>query len=80
MNEQLLKLRHAIGRWRRNRARRPDARWGVDFIDEAKLRLGLSSGVIFDVGAHIGITALHFSDAFPEADAGLPPSGGPGRS
>ena len=67
VNEQLLKLRHAIGRSRRNRARRPDARWGVDFIDEAKLRFGLSCGVIFDVGAHIGITALHFSNAFPEA-------------
>ncbi|WKA32003.1 FkbM family methyltransferase [Bradyrhizobium roseum] len=51
----------------RNAKRSPRPSFGTDFITEVRSRLHLSPRVIFDVGAHIGMTALEFSDAFPEA-------------
>ena len=73
--QQLLKhLTHTaprayIGRHLRNRQRRLRAATiGHDFIDDVRERLcGLEITNIFDVGAHIGLTAMEFSDRFPEA-------------
>jgi FkbM family methyltransferase len=45
-----------------------DETFGLNFLGEVRSRLsGLKMETIFDVGAHIGITALHFSDEFPQA-------------
>lgn len=59
--------RQAIGRAMRNAKRSQHPSFGINFIDEVRGRLGLDPRVIFDVGAHIGMTALEFSDAFPQA-------------
>ena len=61
-------LKRQVGRQRRLWHRHAETRWGVDFISELKQRLSnMSVRVIFDVGAHIGMTALEFSDQFPLA-------------
>jgi FkbM family methyltransferase len=61
--------RATIGHSLRNITRKPSPSFGRDFIAEVKSRLPqLEVKVIFDVGAHIGITALEFSDRFPIAD------------
>jgi FkbM family methyltransferase len=58
-----------IGRAIRNLKRRPAESFGLDFIAELKSRLPQNEiRTIFDVGAHIGITALEYSDAFPAAE------------
>ena len=67
MTWSYLNIRRALGRRKRNLLRGPDARWGVNFISEIPRRLGHAPQVILDVGAHIGMTALELSDAFPEA-------------
>jgi FkbM family methyltransferase len=61
------KVRSHLGRLKRNFLRRNDARWGQDFISEIKQRLNKDIEIIFDVGAHIGVTAIEFSDRFPRA-------------
>ncbi len=61
-------IRSSIGRVVRNARRRPLDGFGLDFVFELKTRLPkLQIDTIFDVGAHIGVTALEFSDAFPKA-------------
>jgi FkbM family methyltransferase len=66
-----MRLRSKIGRWRRNRQRvryRDPLCYGLDFIGEVAVRLPkLQLKTIFDVGAWYGITAMQFSDAFPDA-------------
>lgn len=63
------KARANIGRAVRNFRRRPSKSQGIDFIAEIKSRLPqLEIKTIFDVGAHIGLTALEYSDAFPDAE------------
>src|SRR2546430_2092256 len=58
-----------IGRTIRNLKRRPGESQGIDFIAEIRSRLpALNVKTVFDVGAHIGMTALEYSDAFPSAD------------
>lgn len=60
--------RATIGRALRNLSRKPSPSFGLDFIDEVKSRLPLLDvETIFDVGAHIGITALEYSDQFRAA-------------
>lgn len=60
--------RRAIGRTIRNFRRKPDPRWGIDFLAEVKQRIPhLEGKTIFDVGAHIGMTAIEFSDVYPNA-------------
>jgi FkbM family methyltransferase len=56
-----------IGRHIRNLRRRPHTSIGNDFITDVCTRLKCEIAIIFDVGAHIGITALEFSDRLPEA-------------
>ena len=56
-----------MGRAKRNYKREPEQRWGLDFITEVRSRSNLEPKVIFDVGAHIGVTALLYSDCFPNA-------------
>jgi FkbM family methyltransferase len=52
----------------RNVTRKPDTILGRDFIGEVKTRLPrLEVKTIFDVGAHIGIIAIEYSDHFPAA-------------
>lgn len=63
----ITRMRREIGRRKRNWRRSPDIHWGADFISELTERTGLCPEVIVDVGAHIGITALEFADAFPDA-------------
>jgi FkbM family methyltransferase len=60
-------IRRSLGRRRRVWRRVPDTRWGIDFMMELRSRIGMAPQVIFDVGAHIGITAIQFSDFFPHA-------------
>jgi len=60
-------VRRTIGRSIRNAKRAPHPSFGGDFVAEIGSRLQLKPRIVFDVGAHIGITALEFSDAFPEA-------------
>jgi FkbM family methyltransferase len=58
-----------IGRTIRNLKRRPAESLGIDFITEIGSRLPqVEVKTIFDVGAHIGLTAIEYSDAFPNAD------------
>jgi FkbM family methyltransferase len=60
--------RATIGRSLRNLTRKPSPSFGRDFIGEVKSRLPrLNVETIFDVGAHIGITALEYSDQFRAA-------------
>lgn len=60
--------RAIIGRAVRNLKRKPSESQGVDFIAEIKSRIpSLKVRTVFDVGAHIGLTALEYSDAFPGA-------------
>jgi FkbM family methyltransferase len=63
------KQRAAIGRTLRNLKRRTKrGRIGCDFPDDVKSRLASHPvRTVFDVGAHIGMSALEFSDAFPSA-------------
>ena len=64
----LLKFRHEIGRRVRNLRRDRIAGYGHDFVGDIKARLPhIRIETVFDVGAHIGLTALEFSDEFPEA-------------
>lgn len=64
----LAELRHEIGRRIRNLRRGRIAGVGHDFVGDIKARLPhLSIDTVFDVGAHIGLTALEFSDEFPNA-------------
>lgn len=66
-HSKLLEVRRSIGRMKRNFSRKPEG-WGRDFGAEIKARLPhLEVGVIFDVGAHIGMTAIEFTDLFPQA-------------
>lgn len=63
-----LKLRRDIGRSVRNLRRKSWPSFGIDFPGDVKTRLpSLKVRTIFDVGANIGMTALEFSDAFPDA-------------
>lgn len=65
----LAELRHAAGRTIRNLRRNRVDGVGHDFIADVRSRLPhLDIRTIFDVGAHIGMTALEFSDEFPQAD------------
>lgn len=65
----LAELRHAAGRTIRNLRRNRVDGFGHDFIADVRSRLPhLDIRTIFDVGAHIGMTALEFSDEFPQAD------------
>jgi hypothetical protein len=58
-----------IGRTIRNLGRRPGESQGQDFMAEVKSRLpSLNIKTIFDVGAHIGLTASEYSDAFPSPE------------
>lgn len=64
----LAELRHAAGRTIRNLKRNRIEGVGHDFIADVRSRLPhVELRTIFDVGAHIGMTALEFSDEFPEA-------------
>lgn len=61
-------VRHEIGRKVRNFRRGRIAGVGHDFVGDIKSRLPhLHIDCVFDVGAHIGLTALEFSDEFPNA-------------
>jgi FkbM family methyltransferase len=61
-------LRSFIGRSYRQMRRQPGEGFGRDFIMEVKSRLpDCHIRTVFDVGAFIGITAIEFSDAFPQA-------------
>jgi FkbM family methyltransferase len=64
----LAEVRHEIGRRVRNLRRDRIAGVGHDFVGDIKTRLPhVQVNTIFDVGAHIGLTALEFSDEFPNA-------------
>jgi FkbM family methyltransferase len=64
----LLNVKREIGRKIRNARRSPQQTRGLDFISDIGTHLpGISITTIFDVGAHIGMTALEFSDRFPDA-------------
>jgi hypothetical protein len=61
-------LRHAAGRTLRNFRRNRVGGFGHDFIADIRERLPhVQIRTVFDVGAHIGMTAIEFSDEFPEA-------------
>jgi FkbM family methyltransferase len=61
-------LRHAAGRRLRNFKRERMDGFGHDFVGDIRSRLPhLDVRTIFDVGAHIGMTAIEFSDEFPRA-------------
>jgi FkbM family methyltransferase len=61
-------LRRMAGQAKRNFLRKTDSNRGADFIADIKTHLsGLSVATVFDVGAHIGMTALEFSDRLPTA-------------
>lgn len=61
-------IRANMGRTLRNLRRKPNESPGIDFVSEITSRLPrLEIKVIFDVGAHVGLTALEFSDRFPKA-------------
>jgi FkbM family methyltransferase len=65
----LSQLRSRAGRTIRNFKRVRSEGVGHDFFADIRTRLPhLQILTIFDVGAHIGITALAFSDEFPNAD------------
>lgn len=56
------------GQAKRNFLRKNETSRGADFIADIKTHLsGLNIATIFDIGAHIGITALEFSDRLPAA-------------
>lgn len=60
--------RRFVGRTIRNLRRRPEASRGFDFLADVQQHLsGFEPRNIFDVGAHIGMTALEFSDRLPTA-------------
>ena len=62
-------FRHEIGRRLRNARRTRIDGVGHDFIGDIRERLpSVAVRTVFDVGAHIGMTALEFSDEFPDAD------------
>jgi FkbM family methyltransferase len=62
-------LRHEAGRRIRNSRRSRLDGVGHDFVRDIRERLPqLTIRAIFDVGAHIGMTALEFSDEFPAAE------------
>lgn len=64
----LLQIRHEIGRRLRNLSRARISGVGNDFVGDIKSRLThLTIRTVFDVGAHIGMTTLEFSDEFPDA-------------
>ena len=64
----LAHVRHEIGRRIRNLRRGRIVGVGHDFVSDIKTRLPhLTIDTVFDVGAHIGLTALEFSDEFPSA-------------
>lgn len=61
-------VKRRIGRYMRSIKRRPVSSLGVQFLHEVKSRVpSVAIRTIFDVGANIGITAIEFSDEFPEA-------------
>lgn len=62
-----MQLRRYLGRIRRNALRKSGARWGQDFAQEIIKRSRMKITSIFDIGGHIGQTALEFSDTFPDA-------------
>jgi FkbM family methyltransferase len=65
----LADLRHAVGRRLRNYRRNRVEGVGHDFVGDIRSRLPhVEVMTIFDVGAHIGMTAIEFSDEFPCAD------------
>lgn len=60
--------RRLVGRTIRNLCRRPEASRGFDFLADLQRHLpAFEPKIIFDVGAHIGMTALEFSDRLPKA-------------
>jgi FkbM family methyltransferase len=64
----LRQLRTGVGRRIRNFKRIGEEGIGHNFIADVRTRLPhLNIETIFDVGAHIGVTALEFGDAFPRA-------------
>jgi FkbM family methyltransferase len=61
-------LRRIAGQAKRNFLRKNETNRGADFIADINNHLsGLPVKTIFDVGAHIGMTALEFSDRLPAA-------------
>lgn len=65
----LQELRHSAGRTIRNLRRNGVSGVGHDFNADVKARLShIDMRTIFDVGAHIGLTAIEFSDEWPQAD------------
>lgn len=66
--ETAQKLRRRIGRAIRTSRRTYSDGVGHSFLKDVKARLPhLEIRTIFDVGANIGMTAMEFSDEFPEA-------------
>lgn len=64
----LVEMKRYLGRSLRNAQRSKPEGVGHIFTHDVRGRLPhLKLKVIFDVGAHIGMTALEYSDAFPEA-------------
>jgi FkbM family methyltransferase len=64
----LQELRHTAGRTVRNLKRNRIGGVGHDFAGDVRSRLPhFDIRTIFDVGAHIGLTAIEFSDEFPQA-------------
>ena len=64
----LAELRHETGRRIRNFRRNRAGGIGHDFCGDIRSRLPhVAINTIFDVGAHIGMTAIEFSDEFPGA-------------
>lgn len=60
--------RRFVGRTIRNLRRRPETSRGVDFLSDVEKHIsGFQPKIVFDVGAHIGMTALEFSDRLPAA-------------
>ena len=67
--QRMKEFRHEIGRRLRNSRRTRIDGVGHDFIGDIRERLpSVAVRTVFDVGAHIGMTALEFSDEFPDAD------------
>ena len=65
----LSELRHAAGRRLRNLRRNRIEGVGHDFVGDIGSRLPhVPIRTIFDVGAHIGMTAIEYSDEFPKAE------------
>lgn len=65
---KLITLRRKVGRKIRNFRRRPGPSFGFSLQDDIRTRLpNWQVRTVFDVGANIGMTALEFSDEFPDA-------------